>query len=93
MSSILSNLTKTEIEVLKLILDGMSNKEIENELYISHSTVTFHITNILKKSGCSNRIKLIIRYFKEQFNIEETPKIQEIDKSLLPAGINRIEAA
>jgi tRNA(Ile)-lysidine synthase len=36
--------------------------EIANELYISESTVKFHIHNLLKKTDCSNRINLYAKY-------------------------------
>ena len=52
-------LSLREIEVLNLIREGASNGEISVKLFISENTVKFHVRNILKKTGCSNRIELL----------------------------------
>lgn len=51
--------TAREAEVFKLITENCSNGEIAANLYISESTVKFHVKNILKKTQCVNRIELI----------------------------------
>lgn len=48
-------LTPREVEVLRLIANGRSNREIANELVISFNTVTNHVKHILGKTGCANR--------------------------------------
>jgi len=48
-------LTGRELEVLKLIVAGRSNKEIGRELSISEATVKTHINNLLSKLGVSDR--------------------------------------
>ena len=53
------NLTKREIEVLKLIAQAMSNKEIASELYISDQTVSVHRKNIMKKLDLRSTASLI----------------------------------
>lgn len=53
------NLTKREIEILRLITDAMSNKEIAKELFISDQTVSVHRKNIMRKLGVSNTAALI----------------------------------
>src|SRR4051812_32022327 len=50
-----SELTGRELEVLRHIVDGKSNKEIGNALNISEATVKSHINNILSKLGVSDR--------------------------------------
>lgn len=55
---ILPALSKQETLVRNLILEGKSNKEIANELYISLSTVKSHITNIYGKLNVGNRQEL-----------------------------------
>ena len=52
-------LSLRETEVLNLITEGASNGEISTKLFISESTVKFHVRNILKKTGCSNRTELL----------------------------------
>lgn len=48
-------LTRRECEVLGLLADGRSNRDIGEELYISHRTVGRHLTNIYHKIGVTNR--------------------------------------
>lgn len=52
-------LSLREVEVLNLIREGASNGEISAKLFISENTVKFHVRNILKKTGCSNRAELL----------------------------------
>jgi two-component system NarL family response regulator len=56
-----TELTSRELEVLKQIVDGKSNKEIANELSISEATVKSHINNILSKLGVSDRTQAATR--------------------------------
>lgn len=48
-------LTAREIEVLRLIAEGLANKDIANEMFITTGTVKRHITNCYGKLGVSNR--------------------------------------
>lgn len=52
-------LTDREIEVLRLICQDYSNKEIANILIITESTVKRHIENLLRKTGMSGRAGLV----------------------------------
>lgn len=52
-------LSSREFEVLQLLIKGKTNNELSSELYISENTVKFHVRNLLKKTGCENRIALI----------------------------------
>ena len=49
------NLTKRERQVLTLLADGLSNRSIAQELFISEKTVSVHITHILAKLDVTNR--------------------------------------
>jgi two-component system, NarL family, response regulator DegU len=60
----LNNLTAREIEVLELIAEGMINKEIAKQLYISEKTVKNHVSNIFKKLNVSDRTQAAIYAFK-----------------------------
>ncbi len=53
------NLTKREMEVLRLISKALSNKEIAKELYISDQTVSVHRKNIMRKLAVSSTAGLI----------------------------------
>lgn len=48
-------LTERETEVLRLVADGRSNKEIAGELFISAKTVSVHVSNVLAKFGVRTR--------------------------------------
>ena len=50
-----AGLTRREVEVLKLIAAGRSNRDIAGELFITSNTVANHVKNILSKTGSSNR--------------------------------------
>lgn len=52
-------LSRQETTIRNLILQGKSNKEIANELFISLSTVKSHITNIYSKLNVANRQELL----------------------------------
>jgi DNA-binding CsgD family transcriptional regulator len=54
-----------EQEILRLILQGASNQDIERKLFISASTVRNHIYNIYQKLGVRNRLELINRIGKD----------------------------
>jgi len=56
-----TSLTEREIEILKLIAKGLSNKEIGDQLFISHRTVDTHRTNLMRKLDVKN-IAGIVRY-------------------------------
>ena len=50
-----SVLTPRELDVLKLIAQGLSNPEIADQLVLSEHTVHRHLANILRKLGLSSR--------------------------------------
>lgn len=52
-----SSLTAREVEVLKLVGEGASNREIASRLYISENTVKNHLRNILQKLHFENRVQ------------------------------------
>ena len=58
------NLTDREYEVLKLIIEGYSNSEIAERLYISTHTIKAHIASIYEKTGIHSRVVLAVRAIK-----------------------------
>lgn len=52
-------LTSREEEILKLLLNGLSNKKISQELYIATSTVKYHMSNIFLKMGVTTRTEVV----------------------------------
>jgi DNA-binding NarL/FixJ family response regulator len=53
-------LTGRELEVLKLVARGMSNREVADELYISENTVKNHVRNILEKLHLHSRMEAVM---------------------------------
>lgn len=58
------DLTKRELEVLRLVADGLSNQEIADDLFITLKTVKTHVSNILSKLEVSDRTQATIYAFK-----------------------------
>jgi DNA-binding NarL/FixJ family response regulator len=54
-----AGLTKREISILRLIADGASNRAIGTELHVTEQTVKFHLTNIYRKLGVTNRTSAV----------------------------------
>lgn len=54
-------LTKREVEILTLIIEGYSSKSVADQLYISKRTVDFHLDNVYEKLQVSNRMQAILR--------------------------------
>jgi two-component system, NarL family, response regulator LiaR len=59
-------LTNREIEILTLIVEGLPNKEIAKRLFLSNSTVQFHVSNILRKLGVSKRTEAVYLALKQK---------------------------
>jgi len=53
------NLTERELAVLALMIKGQNNPQIAEQLYLSRSTVKFHVSTILAKLGVSNRTEAV----------------------------------
>jgi NarL family two-component system response regulator LiaR len=53
------NLKERELEVLALLVKGLNNPQIAEQLYLSLSTVKFHVSSILAKLGVENRTEAV----------------------------------
>ncbi len=60
-----TELTERELEILKLIADGLSNQEIAAQLFISQNTVKGHVSNILSKLHLADRTQAAVYAWKE----------------------------
>ena len=58
-----SELSPRELEILRLIAKGSSNKEVANTLEISEGTVRVHASNIFAKLGCNDRAQAVSEAF------------------------------
>jgi len=60
-------LTERELEILKLVAQGLSNQEIAEKLVISERTVRTHVSNILSKLHLANRTQAALYALREGF--------------------------
>ena len=70
----MEKLTNREQEVLELLVQGLSNTDIAETLYLSVHTVKANLENIYDKIGIHNRVLIGIYYYKhnqEKFSLEK----------------------
>jgi DNA-binding NarL/FixJ family response regulator len=60
-SALLDTLSERELEILRLVASGASNKEIANTLFITEGTAKNHLTNILSKLGVRDRTQAALK--------------------------------
>ena len=59
----IDTLTEREMDVLRLIATGLSNKQIAGQIFISEETVKVHIRNLLRKLNVHSRVAATVLYF------------------------------
>ena len=55
-----SDYTDRELDIIKAVAEGLSNKQIAEKLYISEGTVKNYISAIYDKTGIHDRVKLVV---------------------------------
>jgi DNA-binding NarL/FixJ family response regulator len=63
----LRSLSNRELQVARLVKDGRLNKEIARELWVTESTVKFHLRNIYDKLALNNRAQLAAAFARAEF--------------------------
>lgn len=58
------DLSKREIDIIKFVSDGLSNKEIANELFLSEGTIKNNVSTILSKLNIRDRTQIVVFAFK-----------------------------
>ncbi|MGN0455702.1 MAG: response regulator [Acutalibacteraceae bacterium] len=69
--------TAKEIEVLRLVCDGLEYSEIAEKLCISVNTVKTHVSHILQRTGYANKTRLAIAVTNKKFIIPSIPEDNE----------------
>ena len=59
-------ITKREEEIINLLMDGFSYKEIAKKLYISITTLKSHLTNIFRKKQVNSLQQLLVKEYKRK---------------------------
>ncbi len=65
----MSALTRIERNVVDLVAEGLTNKEIGNQLFVSHRTIDSHVSHSLAKLGLTSRVqlaRLVVQQEKQQ---------------------------
>ena len=57
-------LTRRELDVLRLLAEGATNRAVADALVISSGTVKFHVNSILRKLHAANRAEAVTRYLR-----------------------------
>jgi len=63
--SVENRLSMREVEILKLIAEGLTNNEIADKIYLSAHTVATHRKNLMRKFQAKNNVDLVISAIKE----------------------------
>lgn len=56
-----ASLTEREVQILRALVDGLSNDEIADRLHLASNTVKTHMRHLLEKTGCENRTQLALQ--------------------------------
>jgi two-component system NarL family response regulator len=59
-------LTERELEVLRLVAQGLNNKDIAKKLFISENTVKNHVRNLLEKLQLHSRMEAVLYAVREK---------------------------
>lgn len=98
------NLSKSEVEVVILVLQGLINREVANRLCVAEKTIKFHLGNAYKKLNISRRSQLIwtlpLADFVGIADKTKTPKTfdssmknRSNEEEIIPCGISTIDSA
>lgn len=80
-----------EIKVLRLLVEGMTYKEMANELHLSVETIKFHVGSMLQKTGYTSKTKLAawgVCFFQKPLylHLEEGKNVYFLERRVEPCG-------
>jgi two-component system NarL family response regulator len=71
-------LTERELQVLKLVAQGLNNREIAKQLFISENTVKNHVRNVLEKLQLHSRMAAVMYAMRERlFDVSDVPDMPD----------------
>jgi DNA-binding CsgD family transcriptional regulator len=76
--STLNQLTTHEVQVARLVADGLSNKEVAAHLYLSPRTIDYHLRNVYAKLGITSRTQLAGMISREQSSAEPHAELSTV---------------
>ena len=94
-------LSKRESEVVMLVVQGLTNKQVADQLCVAEKTVKFHLTNVYKRMKISRRSEIIwslpIAEFRERIKnkqisspVTTTQSKEAIDENSIPIGSSTV---
>ncbi|MHB8623988.1 MAG: response regulator transcription factor [Sulfuricaulis sp.] len=88
LNSVRADLTARETTVLRLILEGMSTKDIAATMHVSEQGVKLHLSNMFAKFNVTNRSQLILHMYSRVCPVTNMIRLfrMSLDKSLVKAG-------
>ena len=66
-------LSTRELEVIRLLADGLTGPEVAGELQLAHNTIRAHVRNAMKKSGTRSRAQLVALALADGLVLNKTP--------------------
>jgi two-component system, NarL family, response regulator YdfI len=72
-----AGLTEREVAILRALGDGMSNKQIAQQLWLAEQTVKFHLTNLYRKLDVSTRTEAVNAAYRR--GLLETPLLSAVE--------------
>ncbi len=70
-SNVESRMTKREAEVVRLAVEGLSNREIGQQLGLTEHTVKNYLFRVFDKLGVSNRVELVLSCLRQEEDARE----------------------
>lgn len=88
-SGLMTELSRRQHEVMKLLCQGYSNKKLAETLDLTESTVKVHIRHILRVLGCNNRTEAALWYYKAYVSETGEPRLHpDQPTSQKPTGLD-----